>query len=183
MVKVYTRGGDRGMTSLFGGGRVEKNSARIEAYGQVDELNSMLGVVLTDSLSADIVRKISRVQKELFVLGGDLATPISVKVKVPRISRSHIKRLEREIDRWDATLPKLKNFILPGGIKVGSKLHLARAIARRVERSIVALTDEESINPNILPYINRLSDWFFVAARYANHLSKIPETIWKGRTS
>ena len=202
MTKVYTKTGDSGTTSLFGGKRVDKNSARIRAYGEVDELNSLIGVIVsdlrhsgeqsdsrTDSGQARMTdqklvinKKLLRIQTELFVLGANLATPSDVKTKVPKITKRHIKRLEEEIDSWSDKLPKLRNFILPGGSTIGSKLHLARTVARRAERSIVNLTAQEKINKNILPYINRLSDWFFVMARYVNKQENISEKVWKGRT-
>lgn len=181
-VKIYTKTGDRGTTSLFGGERVEKNSARIRAYGEVDELNSLIGVVLAGDLPEEISKKLLRIQTELFVLGGDLATPLIAKVKVPRISKSFVTRLEKEIDKISETLPQLRNFILPGGGKSGSKIHLARTVARRAERSIVDLASRDKINQNAQVYINRLSDWFFTIARYANKLEKINEVAWKGRT-
>lgn len=182
MVKIYTKTGDSGTTSLFGGQRVNKNSARIKAYGNVDELNSLMGAILSEGPSKNISKKLLRIQEELFVLGADLSSPLSVKVKIPRISKSYISRLEKEIDGLDKQLPTLRNFILPGGSSVGSKLHLARTIARRAERSIVDLSNQEKINSSILPYINRLSDWFFVLARYVNKLENISEKVWKGRT-
>lgn len=182
-VKIYTKTGDRGTTSLFGGRRVEKNSPRIEAYGQVDELNSQIGVVLSNNPSPEILKKLVRIQGELFVLGSDLSSPLSVKVKIPRISKSHVTRLEKEIDVWKKELPPLKNFILPGGHAVGAGLHLARSICRRAERKIVVVANEEKINPNCQIYLNRLSDWLFVLARYVNKLEGIPEKIWEGRTS
>ena len=204
MTKVYTKTGDSGTTSLFGGKRVDKNSARIEAYGEIDELNSLIGVIMADLSKytrhpersegsrdsspmaqndqyREIKQKLLRIQSELFVLGSDLATPIELKVKVPRITKSFITRLEREIDKWSNQLPNLRNFILPGGGKIGAKLHLARAIARRAERSVVNLAKEERINPNAQVYLNRLSDWLFVVARYVNKLEKSKETVWKGR--
>ena len=213
-MKIYTKTGDNGTTSLFGGQRVDKNSARICAYGEVDELNSTIGVIMADlskytrhpersegsrdsSLMAqndqhqEIKQKLLRIQKELFVLGADLATPIEIpakgrsasggKIKVPRVKRSFVTRLEKEIDKWSASLPQLKKFIFPGGGKIGSKLHLARSIARRAERSLVALSRQETINKNTQIYINRLSDWFFVAARYVNKLENQQEINWKGR--
>jgi len=211
-VKIYTKTGDSGTTSLFGGKRVEKFSKRIEACGNVDELNSLLGVVISSlepSLRATIssarsnpnkkiatssktllamtpeysslTKKLARVQAELFVLGGDLATPPNVRVKIPRISKLFIVRLEKEIDIFENKLPKLKNFILPGGGRAGSKLHLARSIARRAERKIVELSSTEKINKFDLIYINRLSDWFFVMARHANKLDDVQEIVWKGR--
>jgi len=181
MVKIYTKTGDNGTTSLFGGKRVEKDSARIKAYGEVDELNSVIGVALTQTLNPDFAKKLRRVQEELFILGADLSTPFLLKVKIPRISKRHIRQLEKEIDKWEKELPKLRNFILPGGHLAGANLHLARSIARRAERAVVSLSKEEKNNPNCQIYLNRLSDWLFVAARYVNHLEKISETIWKGR--
>jgi len=181
VVKIYTKTGDSGTTSLFGGKRVDKNSARIEAYGSVDELNSLIGTVVADTPPANVLKKLIRIQSELFVLGTDLATPADVKAKMPRVTKTFIRQLEREIDAFDKTLPVLKNFILPGGGKVGSKLHLARTVARRAERKIVELVNEEKINQNSLIYINRLSDWLFVLARYINWEENAKEAIWKGR--
>lgn len=185
-MKIYTKTGDKGSTSLFGGERVEKNSTRIRAYGEVDELNSMLGVivVIAKQMTRDknVLDKLLRVQGELMVLGSDLATPLSVKVKVPRVRGSYIKQLEKEIDNWQKKLPELRNFIIPGGNNAGSSLHMARAIARRVERAIVDLSSQEKINHYDQMYINRLSDWLFVLARYINKLDGIKEAIWKGRS-
>ncbi len=181
-MKIYTKTGDRGTTSLFGGKRVEKSSARIKAYGHVDELNCQIGVVLSQNPPTDVLKRLVRVQGELFVLGADLSAPLDTKVKVPRISKSFIRSLEAEIDAWEKKLSPLQNFILPGGHTVGAELHLARSIARRAEREVVSVANEEKINLNCQIYLNRLSDWFFVVARYVNHLENIPETIWKGRT-
>lgn len=203
-MKIYTKTGDRGTTSLFGGERVDKNSARIKAYGEVDELNSWIGVVISslrhsrldreskldsrfrgndkmDKEIADIAKRMFRVQSELFILGSDLATPYDVKVKVPRITKYTIERLEKEIDKWTAILPALRNFILPGGSKTVSKLHMARTIARRAERSITDLARGERINQNAIMYVNRLSDWFFTLARFIAKLNGEKEIIWKGR--
>lgn len=177
-VKIYTKTGDTGSTSLFGGGRVLKNSLRVEAYGKADELNSLLGVVVAEDPSRDISRKILRIQNEIFILGTDLATPLTVKLKVPRIKNNFTARLEAEIDAMEGNLPKLKNFILPGGTKVGSRLHLARSVSRCLERILVTLDREDKINPKILPYVNRLSDWFFVLARHANWAQNFKEVIW-----
>ena len=181
MVKIYTKSGDRGQTSLFGGQKVEKSDLRIEAYGNVDELNSLIGVILAEDLSLEISKKLVRIQNELFVLGSDLATPLNIKIKIPRVVKSFTNRLEKEIDSWQKDLPQLKKFILPGGSKVGAKLHLARSTARRTERSIVRLASQENINERDIIYINRLSDWFFVLARFVNKVEKIKETEWKGR--
>lgn len=181
LVKIYTKTGDQGTTSLFGGKRVDKDSARIDAYGNVDELNSQLGVVLSENPSRPVIKKLVRVQGELFVLGADLSSPLDLKVKIPRISKSYISRLEKEIDQWEENLPKIKNFILPGGSRVGAGLHLARTIARRAERSVVTLSKVDRINRHAQMYTNRLSDWLFVLARHVNHQEKILETYWKGR--
>src|SRR3990167_1642511 len=181
MVKIYTKTGDSGTTSLFGGKRLPKDDLRIEAYGNVDELNSFLGLILAENPQAEVIKKVIRVQKELFILGSDLSAPQDIKTKTPRITKVYIRRLEREIDRMEKSLPRLKNFILPGGSKTGAKLHLARSIARRAERSIAALSSTEKINQNAQVYINRLSDWFFVLARFINKLENQKESIWKGR--
>jgi len=197
MVKIYTKTGDSGTTSLFGGKRLSKNKARVEAYGTVDELNSLIGVIIADlnySSSASreaslnknspqgrIINKLLRIQRELFVLGTDLASPNDLKIKGPRVKKLFVTRLEQEIDSWDKNLPKLSNFILPGGSKVGSQLHLARSIARRAERNIATLSQTEKINRNAQIYINRLSDWLFVLARFVNKLENQKENIWKGR--
>lgn len=199
-MKIYTKGGDDGTTSLFGGRRVDKNSLRIDAYGNVDELNSLIGVIVSDIADYSsrrsrevtqknmtvkdlrtLEKKLLRIQRELFVLGSDLATPLDVKTKVPRVNKSGITRLEKEIDAWQKDLPLLKKFILPGGHRTAAKLHLARSVARRTERSIISLSNQEKINKNTVAYINRLSDWFFVAARHINSIEKIVEVTWKGR--
>ncbi len=188
MFKIYTKSGDKGETSLFGGKKIIKDDLRIEAYGNVDELNSHIGVILAEVMGVQpllgvrpLKQKLLRIQDELFVLGSDLATPLNVKIKIPRVSKSFVTRLEREIDTWQKDLPKLKKFILPDGSKVGSKLHLARSVARRAERSIVRLAHADNINCNDIMYVNRLSDWFFVMARYVNRIEKKKEVLWGGR--
>lgn len=181
-MKIYTKTGDSGTTSLFGGKRVSKHSARVKCVGYVDEINALLGVTLVKCQDRKVANLILRIQGELFTLGADLATPMDIKVKVPRVNKTFTTRLEKEIDRMEQELPKIKNFILPGGSGTGSKLHLARATARRAERAIVILAEEEKMNAAIRPYINRLSDWLFVLARYANKIEGIGEQIWKGRS-
>ncbi len=181
-MKIYTKTGDQGKTSLFGGRRVDKNSTRIEAYGCVDELNSLIGTIVAEKPAANVLKKLVRIQGELFVLGTDLATPGDVKVKIPRITKTFVTRLEKEIDLFDKDLPTLKNFILPGGGETGSKLHLARTVARRAERSIVTLAKTERISNHALSFINRLSDWLFVLARFVNFQENVKEIIWKGRS-
>lgn len=179
-MKIYTRGGDEGKTSLFAGGRVSKNHARLHACGTVDELNSLLGVALAMGAPEALADSLRRVQNELFVLGADLATPLEASgPHVVRVSTDLTAALEGEIDTWDANLPPLRNFILPGGGLCGAMLHLARTVCRRAERWAVALQDSEEINTEVLRYLNRLSDWLFVAARWVNHNANIPETLWK----
>lgn len=195
-MKIYTKTGDRGTTSLFGGKRINKNSPRVAAYGAVDELNSLIGVSKSHLEGVDkrhlrggpdsskvslVLKKLQRIQQELFVLGADLATPREVKVESQSVKKSFITRLEREIDKWTSDLPPLRHFILPGGARAGSLLHLARSVARRAERSIVGLSEKEKINPHVLPYINRLSDWLFTLARYVNKIDHVKETPWRGR--
>ena len=179
-MKIYTKTGDQGDTSLFGGGRVSKNAPRIEAYGTVDELNSILGWALSQSPDPHIEETLSDLQQELFVLGADLATPIGSKASVTRIQSEDFERLEQLIDRFDENLPSLKNFILPGGSSCGAALHLARTVCRRAERAVVAcLQTDEEINKNTIVYLNRLSDLLFVLARYQNHWADQKETTWK----
>ncbi len=177
-MKIYTKTGDNGTTSLFGGQRVEKNSLRIEACGHIDELNSFIGTITASKPDEEIAQKLTRIQKELFTLGADVASPPNTKINFQRISKRQIKRLELEIDKWSKQLPPLRNFILPDGSQLAANLHLARAITRRAERAIVALSHQEKINKNTLSFINRLSDWFFTLARIANHKDAIEEKNW-----
>ncbi len=181
-MKIYTKTGDKGKTSLFGGRGASKNSLRIKSYGEVDELNSYIGTILSQSKTGEINSRLLRVQNELFVLGTDLATPQDVKINVPRISKPFVTRLEKDIDFLQKKLPQIKNFILPGGSGTGSQLHFARTIVRRTERSIADLVENEKINLETLRYINRLSDWFFVLARYVNKLDNVKEVYWRGKT-
>lgn len=180
-MKIYTKTGDSGSTSLFGGKRVGKDDLRIDAYGNVDELNSLVGVIISESTNQMLVKRLMRIQDELMVLGSDLASPLELRVKIPRVTKVFTTRLEREINAWEQVLPQLKTFILPGGSLISAKLHLARAVVRRCERSVAKLTKEEQINQNIPMYINRLSDWLFVLARYVNKEGNKEEIIWKGR--
>ena len=183
LTKIYTRVGDKGTTSLADGTRVLKNSARINAYGNIDELNSSLGMIRDQIellLSADeIVQKVMMVQNELFELGGELSLPPEiVNKKNNLIGSRQIQRLEAEIDEWNEVLPPLKNFVLPGGHPLNSMTHLARTICRRAEREIVAATEIEEIREDVLSYLNRLSDWLFVCARYLSHLVNAEEVLW-----
>ena len=179
-MKIYTKTGDKGETGLFGGDRVAKDAPRIEAYGAVDELNSIIGIIRALRPSKKIDQVLRRIQSELFVLGADLATRKANKRSlIPRISRSHIASVEKTIDSFQLSLRPLKAFILPGGTAAASHLHYARTVCRRAERSTVRLSRSEEINENALVYLNRLSDLLFVLARYANHAGRKKETEWK----
>jgi cob(I)alamin adenosyltransferase len=178
-MKIYTKTGDKGNTSLFGGERVSKDAKRIEAYGSVDELNSHLGVIRSLRPHSDIDHILDRVQNELFVLGADLATP---KSKYPkgtyRIDSRHVEQLEKDIDRLDSALVPLQQFILPGGSRVSAELHVARTVCRRAERRIVQLAKKGEIGTTPVVYMNRLSDFLFVASRYANNTEGVTEVAW-----
>jgi cob(I)alamin adenosyltransferase len=179
-MKIYTRSGDKGQTGLFGGERVSKSHIRLHAYGTVDELNAILGIAVAHGLEPGIHQAVVRIQHELFAVGADLATPLDVKTDwITRVSDEMVARLEMEIDEWDGALPPLKNFILPGGSLGGAYLHQARVVCRRAERWVVSLQDAEVGNPAVLRYLNRLSDWLFVAARKENMSDNQPELVWK----
>ncbi len=179
-MKIYTRTGDEGETSLFAGGRVRKGHVRLHAYGTIDELNSILGLVLASGLHETLREPVARIQAELFTVGADLATPIDAKSDwIQRVPPEMTLRLEREIDEWETLLPPLKNFILPGGGVAGAFLHQARTVCRRSERWLALLQETESVNPEALRYVNRLSDWLFVAARVANLRENHEENIWR----
>jgi cob(I)alamin adenosyltransferase len=173
ITKVYTKVGDGGETQLVGGRLVSKASPRVEAYGDVDELNSVLGVALAWIEDAEIAGLVREIQNELFTLGADLASPADVSV--PRIDEAAVTRLEKKIDALLEELPPLQEFILPGGRKDAAYLHLARAVARRAERRTVSLAAAEPINATAIVYLNRLSDLLFVAARVANRRANVPE--------
>jgi cob(I)alamin adenosyltransferase len=182
VAKIYTRRGDDGSTGLFGGPRVRKDDLRVAAYGDVDELNSALGVAREELLAQpDLLALVDSLQGELFTLGAELATPEaeSAPKQVPRIQPPHVERLEREIDRLTATVPEMKNFILPGGSRPGSALHLCRTVCRRAERKVVTLAETSLVSPVALAYVNRLSDLLFVMARAANLRSGGREIPWK----
>ena len=183
-MKIYTKTGDKGETSLFGGERVLKDTRRIEAYGTIDELNSHIGLVRSMKPPQDIDLILEDIQEELFVLGADLATPPSKNAKkVARLEPRHAQQIEKIIDRIDSELKPLKEFILPGGSIVASHLHVARTVCRRAERSVVQLFQNGEIGTTPLVYLNRLSDLLFVMARYANTKEKRTEVKWdSGRT-
>lgn len=158
-----------------------KNAPRIEAYGTVDELNAVIGMVLMHALPDDLRSDLEVTSAHLFTLGADLATPLTPPPAyvIPRITEEHVLGLERRIDRLEATLPPLKTFILPGGTQSGAMLHLARTVCRRAERVVVTLADSEEIGSFVVHYLNRMSDWLFVAARYTNAWAGVADIPWK----
>ena len=178
-MKIYTKKGDSGETSLFGGSRVSKSSARIEAYGTVDELNSIIGLAASHSLSPKGTLWSKKVQEYLFVLGADLATPPSSKTRINRIGEEETAFLEEAIDEMEEDLESLKNFILPGGVQAGATFHVARTVCRRAERATVACASEEDVSEEAIKFLNRLSDFLFVLARYENKYAGTPEESWK----
>lgn len=171
ITKVYTKTGDDGETSLVGGKRVSKSSKRVDSYGDVDELNSVLGISRSKIQDSELERILVTIQNDLFIMGGDLATPEDSEYKVPRVSNEMVKTLENHIDNYLEEVGSLKEFILPGGGSGGASLHLARTVCRRAERKVVELSGSEDINGNILIYLNRLSDLLFVLARVDNKRS------------
>ena len=173
--KVYTKTGDKGETSLVGGARVSKASLRVEAYGDVDELNSIIGLARASLQDGQIDEALSLIQNDLFTLGADLASPS--EIEVPRIQTSFIETLEELSDRFLAELEPLKEFILPGGSKAGATLHLARTVARRTERRAVKLSEAENVNELAVVYLNRLSDLLFILARVVNRRGGVPEKM------
>ncbi len=180
LTKIYTRSGDDGTTALGFGGRLPKDALRIECYGTVDELNSVLGVARAAHLPSDIDSWLGRIQNELFHLGSDLCVLETDKEAhpVPHIERRHVEDLEATMDDWNPRLEPLDNFILPGGTTGAAALHLARTVCRRAERLLVTLTRQEAVGEWTLPYLNRLSDALFVAARAANALSGRADVLW-----
>jgi cob(I)alamin adenosyltransferase len=178
-MSIYTKFGDKGKTSLYGGKTVSKGSMRVEAYGNLDELNSFLGVVLAELKDKKVKQEIVEIQKDLFEIGSSIASLSTNKHKALSIFlEKRVFEFEKEIDRLSGKLPELENFILPGG-KTGSYLHYARTIARRAERRIVVLAEKERILREILIYLNRLSDLLFMYARYVNYKEKQKEIVWQ----
>lgn len=175
---IVTKTGDKGTTGLFGGQRVSKDDPRIHAYGDVDELNAVLGLVIAHKEVSDPMRaQLTRVQNLLFRMGADLATPIENNaVKVPRMEQNHIDEIETWIKALEEELPPLQSFILPGGTESAAMLHLARTMTRRAERWVVSLAAKESIGPFVVIYLNRLSDYLFLLAEKANKDSGTPNT-------
>jgi cob(I)alamin adenosyltransferase len=179
LTKIYTRAGDGGETSLGDGSRVPKLDCRIGAFGTVDELNSALGVVLAEPELPERLRgPLELVQNDLFDVGADLCVPFGVTDRL-RVEQSHVDRLEALCDEFNAELPMLKSFVLPGGTEAAARLHVARTICRRSEREALAADGEHGINPLVLSYLNRLSDFLFIAARTANAAAGRDEPLWK----
>ncbi len=176
---MYTRRGDKGQTSLYGPARVSKDDPRVEAYGTIDELNSLLGVVAAFSKDRSLASSVKEVQKMLFTAGADAASELKRSRKVPRISPEDTLRMEKLTDELLSRLPPLSNFILPGGSQAGAMLQLARAVCRRAERRIVTASKSYEMNPELLPFFNRLSSYLFNLSRWANRRAKMKEDVWK----
>ncbi len=178
-MKIYTKTGDQGTTSLIGGVKVSKNNERIHAYGTVDELNSYLGIVRDAAMNSNINEALNIIQNLLFNIGSHLAAhPVKNKMKLPEINEAHVQFLEQQIDAMNEQLPVLTNFILPGGHLAASYCHVARCVCRRAERLVVALDEHEHIEPIIVKYLNRLSDYLFVLARKISFDAGAPEIKW-----
>jgi cob(I)alamin adenosyltransferase len=180
-MKIYTKTGDLGETGLFGGPRVSKDHPRIESYGTVDELNSALGVVRATGVPADVDVQLAQIQHELFSVGAELATPNPNDFGLRVIQSAHIESLESAIDQYEGELAPLTQFILPAGTPAAAQLHLARTICRRAERCVVALAHQEAIEvaPELIIYLNRVSDLLFVLARLVNHRSGVADEPWQ----
>jgi cob(I)alamin adenosyltransferase len=183
LTTIYTRKGDEGETSLGGGQRVPKDSARVAAYGTVDELNSAIGVALAHGLSPRLMEILPVIQNELFHLGSDLAFREENKEKnqLPQIEERHMQKLEELLDELNGAVGPLQNFILPGGSIGAAQLHVARTVCRRAERAVLTLARQEPIGGLVMPYLNRLSDLLFVMARYENQQRGSAEPLWDSR--
>ena len=182
LTKIYTRGGDAGETSLGDGSRVSKLDCRIGAFGTVDELNAAIGVVLAGEVPAELRAPLERVQNELFDVGADLSVPWGVTDRL-RVEQGMIDELERLCDRFNADLPELRSFVLPGGSEAAARLHVARTLCRRAERDALEASRELELNPLVLRYLNRLSDLLFILARTANAIAGRDEPLWKPGSS
>jgi cob(I)alamin adenosyltransferase len=181
-MKIYTKTGDQGNTSFVGGERVKKNDIRIQAYGDLDELNSTLGLTITYINEKEVRKFLERIQHDIFTVCAELAslTDKELEFQVPKVTLEHIKDLEEMIDHISKKLPEQKTFILPGGTRASALLHLSRTVTRRVERSVVTINETHNLNPYILKYINRLSDLLYVLARYMNkEITPEQEPIYK----
>jgi cob(I)alamin adenosyltransferase len=180
--RIYTKTGDQGQTHLAGGQRVDKDSLRIACYGTVDELNAFVGMAAISAVESipELAAILQRVQHELFNLGSILATlPADTHPNQARVTDAEIEQLEKEIDRMNGELAPLRSFVLPGGSRLNTELHACRTICRRAERTAVSLAREDGIPPEVIRYLNRLSDAFFVWSRWANHVLGLPEVLWE----
>ncbi|GIW95097.1 MAG: ATP--cob(I)alamin adenosyltransferase [Pirellulaceae bacterium] len=178
-MRIYTRHGDGGQTGLLGGARVGKDHPRIAAFGEVDELNAAIGWARTCNMPNELQPLLERVQHELFALGAELASEDPASSGTDWISARHVEALESEIDQWEARLPPLRQFILPGGSAAAAALHWARCVCRRAERQLVQLMRQDNrVDARLLVYLNRLGDWLFVLARAANFLAAVGEVPW-----
>jgi cob(I)alamin adenosyltransferase len=180
-MKIYTKTGDKGETGLFGGKRVKKNSLRIKAYGTIDELNAFIGLAVIEVTDKSVKKVLLKIQNQLFTVGSDLSTPDTEKNKkltIERTPEEYYLSSEKIIDEYNSKLDELKNFILPGGSKGAALLHICRTITRRAERAVVALDSKVKIGNNIIIFLNRLSDLFFVLARFENAVTGTPDIKW-----
>ena len=182
-MKIYTKTGDTGDTGLFGGARVSKASPRVDAYGEVDELNSAVGWARVAVSNPDLDALLNQIQNDLFEVGAELGSTDDRKKKsaMPLIAEPQVEALERAIDEYEEGPPALTSFVLPGGSEGAARFHLARCVCRRAERSLVALGTQENLRGELLRYVNRLSDLLFVLARYANHVAGVEDIPWKGQ--
>ncbi|MCB9034842.1 MAG: cob(I)yrinic acid a,c-diamide adenosyltransferase [Chitinophagales bacterium] len=179
-MKIYTKTGDDGTTMLYGGERLLKSHIKIESYGTVDELNSFIGSIMVEIDTTDILEQLQQIQSRLFDVGTHLAAVAGKpNLILPEINEQHIEVLEQQIDEWNEQLPELKHFILPSGCKAAVQAHIARTICRRAERMVVRLNETEKVNEILIRYLNRLSDYLFVLARFLNWQQGIKENIWK----
>ncbi len=181
MSKVYTKTGDKGTTSLIGGTRVKKSDIRIESYGTVDELNSFIGLLATYVDEKETADLLAEIQNVLFNVGCNLAMGESFKkeIKESVVADALIEHVEKAIDRMQAAIPELKSFVIPGGSRSASTAHVCRTVCRRAERLIIALGESSEVDRNLMAYVNRLSDYFFVLSRYLNNIEKVDEKIWQ----
>jgi cob(I)alamin adenosyltransferase len=183
-MKIYTKTGDKGLTSLIGGTRVAKHHIRIESYGTVDELNSYIGLISDQEISKHDKKILKEIQDRLFTVGASLAAdPEKSKMVIPDLHTEDIELLEREMDKANETLPELRHFILPGGSNTISYCHIARCVCRRAERITVHLAEESKVDEKVTIYLNRLSDYLFILARKIGHENNVPENKWMPRGS
>ena len=182
-MKIYTKTGDDGSTGLLGGGRVRKGDARIDCYGQIDELNASIGWAAVEAQTNELKEQLAIIQSDLFVIGSHLAISdgTTAPATLPPLDESRVGRLEMQIDATVARLPALRNFILPGGCELAARLHVARTVCRRAERRVVQFAQDRPVAPIILTYLNRLSDWLFVQGRLANQEAGREDVIWKSK--